>query len=434
MSVVMVDPKGVLSGNCLYEGCIPSKAVREMINVAHTQARLAGKGVTGAVDADYAAVVRHKDAVQSRRYEQHSSEIQENSTIRLIKGTAKLTGPHTVEVTTDSGVLKFYCRNIIIGSGCDIFVPPFPGSDLCLTSHDLYKPDPVLKNLPARMVIIGGGYIGLETASFFAAFGTQITLVQKGPTLLNSFDPELTAQLIPLLNQSINIIVNVTVLGVEKTSSGYSVTIETTGTRQNLETDLVVVATGRRPLIPEGCKELGIEIGKKGIVVGPTLQTSVHKHIYACGDVNGRVPLFHAAVRQSLIAAHNILAGNRPVDYADFDNVPNTIFTLPAAACVGITPAIAKAKGIEILRGRYEFVEDARAQIMEQMEGGIELFFEPGTLRLLGGWVVGIDAGMLIGQIGLAASGRLTAYDLAKFSDQHPMSSEGIGKAARTLV
>lgn len=432
-SVVMVDPKGVLSGNCLYEGCVPSKAVREMIDTANAHAQLAGKSAMDMLGSDYAAVVKHKDAVQSRRYEQHGSEIQKNPTMRLIKGTAKLTGPHTVEVATDSDVLKFRCRNIIIGSGCSIFVPPFPGSDLCLTSHDLYKPDPSLKRLPSDMVVIGGGYIGLETASFFAAFGTKVTLLQKGETLLNNFDPELTNQLIPLLSKNIDIRVDITVLGVEKTSSGHSVSIEAAGTRHTIDTDVVVVAAGRRPLVPEGCKELGIEVGKKGIVVGPSLQTSAYKHIYACGDVNGRVPLFHAAVRQSLVAAHNILAGDRPVDYADFEYVPNTIFTLPAAACVGITPAIAKAKGQELLRARYDFVQDSRAQIMEQLEGGIELFFEPGTLRLLGGWVVGIDAGMLIGQIGLATAARLTAYDLAKFADQHPMSSEGIGKAARSL-
>ncbi|MCE5421069.1 MAG: dihydrolipoyl dehydrogenase, partial [Acidithiobacillus sp.] len=105
----------------------------------------------------------------------------------------------------------------------------------------------------------------------------------------------------------------------------------------------------------------------------------------------------------------------------------------PAAASIGITPARAKAANIELVTGHYAFAEDSRAQILERMDGEIRLFFEPGSLRLVGAWVVGIDAGHLIGEIGMAIQGGLSAYDLARFADQHPMSAEGIGKAARSL-
>jgi len=293
-------------------------------------------------------------------------------------------------------------------------------------------PDPALKTLPAHMVIIGGGYIGLETASMFAAFGSDVTVMQRGPRVLTGFDPSLTARLLPLLNKRIKVMVNVSVSAVEEKEGSRVVHFTQDKKTQNLKADIVVLAAGRRPLFPEGCEEIGIEVSRAGISVGPNLQTTF-KHIYACGDINGRVPLFHAAVRQSLVAAHNIMAGDSPLDYADFENVPNTIFTLPAAAYVGMTPAKAKEKGIELLIGRYDFIEDSRAQILEQLDGGIELFFASGSLKLLGGWVVGIDAGLLIGQIGLAAANGLTAYDLAAFADQHPMSSEGISKAARSL-
>lgn len=432
-SVVMVDPKGVLSGNCLYEGCVPSKTIREMVQMAESQQRFAGSCFRGTSLADYRGIITHKDAVQSRRYDQHMREMQELDGLRLLKGTAKLKAPHQVDVETDAGLLTFHCRYLIIASGCDIFVPQFPGSGLCLTSHDIYKPDPDLKELPARMAIIGGGYIGLETASIFAALGTEVTLLQKGPQLLTGADPGLVARLIPLLNPRIKVITGATVLGIQKTDSDYMVCYTKDDETQDIDTDVVLLAAGRRPCVPEGCAEIGIELGPKGIIVDESLQTAAHKHIYACGDVNGHVPLFHAAVRQSLVAAHNILAKGHCVDYADFRTVPTTVFTIPAAAYVGITPVKAAAKGIKILTARYEFAEDSRAQILEQIEGGIELFFEPGSLILLGGWVVGIDAGLLIGEIGIATAKHLTAYDLAKFSDQHPMSSEGISKAARAL-
>jgi dihydrolipoamide dehydrogenase len=156
-------------------------------------------------------------------------------------------------------------------------------------------------------------------------------------------------------------------------------------------------------------------------------------HIYAAGDVNGITPLFHAAVRQSLVAANNIMGGGKTCDYFDASAVPTTIFTIPEAAYVGLTPDRAREAGRPVLAGSYLFAEDSRAQILGETGGGITLLFEPGSLRLLGGTVVGVDAANLIGEIGLALSGGLTAYDLARYSDQHPMASEGVGKAARTL-
>ncbi len=284
--------------------------------------------------------------------------------------------------------------------------------------------------MPKRLIVVGGGYIGLETASFFAELGSQVTLLQKGGQILNGMDPGMVALLQPLLPAALRILTDVDVQRIEAQGPLRRVVWQRSGQEESAEAEAVLLAVGRSPVIPEGCEGIGIEFDRHGIRVGPSLQTR-YPHIYAAGDVNGRVPLFHAAVRQSLVAAHNILGGNQPLDYADFYNVPTTIFTLPAAAYIGVTPA--KAEGRELLVGRYDFAEDSRAQILERLEGEIRLFFEPSSLRLLGGWIVGIDAGSLIGQMGTALSLGATAYDLARFADQHPMSAEGIGKAARSL-
>jgi len=431
--VVMVDPKGVMSGNCLYEGCVPSKAVRETAALYLDQERFQHLGLPGRICPDYAAIVAHKDAVQSRRYAQHAAELAAFPDLRLIKGTARFIDPHTVQVHGERGDERFRCRHIIIASGSEIFVPPLPGAELALTSHDLYKPDPTLKNLPAHLVIIGGGYIGLETASFFAALGSQVTLLQKGSQVLQGMDPGMVELLVPLLHPRIHLMLGVDVQSLSATPDGKRIVCyQQGGQNAQINADAVVMAVGRRPALPEGLDKLEIPVDRRGIDVGPDLRTR-HPHIYACGDVNGRVPLFHAAVRQSLVAAHNILGGDIPMDYADFVNVPTTIFTLPAAASIGITPARAKTENIELVSARYDFLEDSRAQILERTQGEIRLFFEAGSLRLRGGWVVGIDAGHLIGEIGMAIQGGLSAWDLARFADQHPMSAEGIGKAARSL-
>ncbi len=432
-SVIMTDPKGVMSGNCLYEGCVPSKAIRETGEILENQRRFANLGLPGQIAVDFAKIIAHKDAIQARRYAQHEKELKEYNNLELINGIASFIDPYTILVNCKSGIQRtFKCRHIIIASGSDVFTPAIPGVKLCLTSHDIYKPDPTLKILPKRMVVIGGGYIGLETASFFATFGTKVTLLQRSSQVLSSMDPDMVSTLTPLLHKDINILVNTTIERIESTGSVKQVFYRQDGIQKQVEAEVIVMATGRKAVIPEGTKQIGIEVDNHGIVVGPSLQTRFG-HIYATGDVNGRVPLFHAAVRQSLVASHNILGGDKALDYADFVNIPTTIFTLPCAAYIGLTATQARKQGLQLITGQYNFSEDSRAQILETMGGGIRLFFTPGNLRIVGAWIVGTDAGLLIGQIGLAVAKGLTAYDLAAFADQHPMSSEGICHAARSI-
>lgn len=431
--VVMVDPRGAIGGNCLYDGCIPSKAVREVAGLYADWQRFAPLGLPGNVRPDYAAIVRHKDEVQKRRYAQHAQELATlpaSVGIRLVHGVARLVDPHTVRVETGGGTEMFRCASILIASGSEVAVPPLPGAGLCLTSHDLYRPQPALQSLPQHLCVIGGGYIGLETASFHAALGATVTLLQKGDQVLNGMDPGMVQRLVPLLHPRIRILTGVDVMEIVATETGRRVLYRQSGQVQSVDSDTVLLAAGRRPVIPEGTETIGIQTARTGIPVGPTLQTRF-PHIYACGDVNGRVPLFHAAVRQSLVAAHNILGGHRPLDHADFDTVPTTIFTLPAAAYIGRTPGRPDAG--DLVEGSYAFAGDARAQILERTDGEIRLFFEPGSMRLAGAWVVGIDAGQLVGQIGTALTGGMTAYQMARFADQHPMAAEGIGKVARSL-
>jgi len=165
-----------------------------------------------------------------------------------------------------------------------------------------------------------------------------------------------------------------------------------------------------------------------------SVPASPAKASYAPGDVNGRSPLFHSAVRQSLVAAHNIAAGDRVVDRMDFASVPTTIFTAPEGAYVGLLRGGAAAQGIPTLEASYGLETDSRAQILAEPYGEIRLFFHAESLRVLGGWVVGVDAAQLVGQIGQAVAAGLSAYDLARFADQHPTAAEGISRAARSVT
>jgi len=436
--VVMVDPKGVMSGNCLAEGCVPSKAVRE-ISELRRRAKLAhfAKAIGGAPPqaSDYTAVVAHKDQVQETRYQQHDHELSEfKGLLSLVKGTARIVDPHTVEVATEEGTQSFAAEHVIVATGADVFVPPIPGADLCITSTDLFALHPKVTSMPERLAIIGGGYIGLEVACMMHSLGTEVVVLEALDQLLAGMDPGFVDLLARGLDPGIDIRLSAEVLSIERSGSSLKVSYSKDGTTQALEADQVLMAVGRRPVIPEGAKEVGLTLEGHGLAVKTSMQTPAHGHIYAPGDVNGRSMLFHSAVRQSLVAAHNILAGDRAVDYMSFEAVPTTIFTSPEGSYVGLTRSMAEERSLDILEGSYQLADDSRAQILGEPYGEIRLFFDAQSLRLLGGWVVGIDAGQLVGEIGQAVAAGLTAYDLARFADQHPMAAEGIGKAARAVA
>ncbi len=433
-TVLMVDPRGVMSGNCLAEGCVPSKTVREVAHLLLRQRRLEKAGARGTLSADLKAIMNHKDAVQKRRYDQHADELARTPGLTLLKGTASLLDARTVRIRTEDREEEVEARTILIASGSDVFVPPIPGSEFGLTSHHLFKVGPDLLDLPRRMAIVGGGYIGLETACMFSAFGTDVTLIEKGPSLLPGMERGLVDALRPLLSPDIRIRTGTDVRSIRKGMSGTEVVLATGGGGEEvLPFDVVLLAAGRQPVFPEGLDRAGIVTDRSGIRVDDALRTSC-PGIFAAGDVNGRTPLFHAAVRQSLAVANTLLSGGEPADTVDFRSVPTTIFTLPGASCVGILPEAAGREGVSLIESRYDFSGDSRAQILNETEGEIRLYFEKKTKVLKGGWVVGIDAGNLIGEIGLAVSSGLSARDLARFADQHPMASEGIGKAARQIV
>lgn len=430
--VLMVDPKGVMSGNCLAEGCVPSKTVREVARLLVRQHRMSEFGAGGSLEADYAKAVAHKDAVQRLRYDQHRRELARIQNLELVSGIGRILDARTVEIQTPKTAFRVRTGHILIATGADIVMPPIPGAELCLTSHHLFKLSPDLTMLPPTAAVIGGGYVGLETACMMAAFGVRVTLFERSPDLLSGLDRSMVGALLPLLDPAIRILTEIEIRSVEKKDTSFLLRFRHEGQDEHASFGAVILATGRKPVFPDGLETLGIETSRTGIHVNDALQTT-HPHIYACGDVNGRKPLFHAAVRQSLAAASNMLAGAVLADRVDFSSIPLTVFTLPAAACVGILPDEARRTGLELIESRYDFEEDSRAQILGETEGGIRLFFDPESLEIRGGWVVGVDAGNLIGEIGLAVAQRLTARDLARFADPHPMASEGIGKAARKL-
>ncbi|BCU68177.1 dihydrolipoyl dehydrogenase [Sulfolobales archaeon HS-7] len=420
-TVIMADPKGVLGGNCLYQGCIPSKTIREMAEL-----HLRSKRFFANISPNFELIQDHKDKVQEKRFKQHDEEIKENN-VEFVKGEVQVTGDKTAKIIGEKEVdVEF--NYLILGTGSEPFVPRIPGSEHCITSDDLYKYKTEIRKLPSSMVIIGGGYIALETATIFKALGTEVHVLVRSDKILRSIDQRLVEILKKMIDPEIDIKFNSPVLEVEKNGNELKVTFSQKGEKKEIITEKVVMATGRKPVLPKGFEKLGVKVSQKGVEVDESIRTNI-PYVFAPGDVNGISPYFHSAVRQSLVASRNILTG-RNTDFVNFSSIPVTVFTIPPIAYVGIITN----RDSSVIEASYKFERDSRAQIYDELEGEVRLFFEKGSLRALGGWVAGIDAPSLINEIGYAVHNGLTAKQMAEFADQHPMSNESITNAVRSII
>jgi len=429
--VVMIDPIGNLGGDCLAEGCVPSKAVREVSLLCARERRQGSFGLGSAkAEVDWAGVLAHKDSVQRVRYGQHSAELAASSIV-FHRGHARVVGEQAVEVVDDSGDSTVYrFMDLLVATGSAPSRLAIPGADLAVTSHDLFRLGADVA-FPARPVIIGGGYIGVEVASMLENLGAKPVILEATADILPGFDPELAEELHRSLATRVEIRTHALVSGIAGAAGGYRVLYEVGGEQATAEGDMVVMATGRHAVLPEGVEHLGID-PHGPLTVDGQLKTA-NPHVYAPGDVNGRSMLFHSAVRQSLVAGHVILAGGQPVDSMNFEAVPMTVFTEPEVAHVGLTEHQAVERYGDAEVTRYDYRVDARAQILNETEGFIKLVWDPHSTRLVGAQILGLDAAQLIAPLALAVHAGSTAKTLAEVAFPHPMISEGINKAARAI-
>jgi dihydrolipoamide dehydrogenase len=428
-SVMLVDPIGNLGGDCLAEGCVPSKAVRESGMARAAAAKNTFFGLTGATPTtNWQAVLAHKDHVQNTRYRQHSDQIRASSVI-FHQGRGRILNDHRVEVQTSAGETILYeYRNLMIGTGSRPHILPIPGAELAMTSHHLFRLGAEFP-LPRRLIVIGGGYIGLESASMFQHLGAECVVLEATGQLLPGADTELATFLLEALHQRLEIILDAKASSIQTNPSGLTVAYRQGGVEHQVQGDAVLLATGRESALPEGMAALGF--ADHGYIhVGNDLRTEL-PHIYAPGDVNGRSMLFHSAVQQSRIAAHNILAGGQATQRMNFQSVPFTVFTEPEAAWVGLAEDAAKKHSDHVSVTRYDYRNDSRAQIFGETNGFIKLIFDTGTSRLIGAQVAGMDAAHLIAPLALAVQQGASADTLTSIPFPHPMIAEGINSAAR---
>lgn len=430
-SVLLIDDKGNLGGNCLYEGCIPSKSVAITIYLMEKVKNLLKSSITGVkLESIWSDAIDHKDEVQTIRYYQHIREIKEHENVDFVRGIAKFIDDHTVEVEAIDGSWKKKVtgKYMLVATGSVPLKIPVPGADLAIGSLELFGYKTTYRKLPDNIVVIGGGYIGVEVAEMLSSIGKNVTILEMLPRIMSGWDSELVSEVEKKLkNKNVKISTNSKVTGIKMNGSQKEVSYVTPdGTTHSIVADEVIMATGRKPYV-EGLDVLGITT--KGHVEVNSAMRTAKPNIYAAGDVLGKYMLYHAAVKESVVAAWNILHG-LPVYEINFLTIPATLFTEPEAAYVGITEDEAKAKGIPYTVVRYPLEDDAYAQIMGVREGWIKLIIEKESQRIIGGSVYGEAASMIINEIALAVMANARVKDIALLAHQHPTIFESIDRAA----
>lgn len=416
LSVAVVE-RDHLGGTCLNRGCIPTKALLRSAEVLDIINRAEEFGVTVNVAAiDYSRAVERKNSVVGQLREGVATLLS-NPLITVVKGEGEIVSPREVKV---GDTLLTADRAIIIATGSAPAALPIEGADLTITSDDLLA----MTDLPKSMVIIGGGVIGLEFAGILNSFGVDVTVVEFCKEILPNFDHDIAKRLrTSMSRRGVTFAVSAAVTGVSVADDGRRiVTYDRKGKVASFEAEAVLMAVGRRPVVPKGVEEAGVAVGRRGIEVDDNMLTSV-AGVYAIGDVNGRCMLAHAASAQGKVALAHILGRKSAIN---LDVVPSAVFTSPEAAMVGLTEEAATDRGVEYDVRRTTFRANGKALAMGESDGLVKILKAKESGKIIGCHVLGPHASDLVAGTALAISRGLTAADILATIHSHPTLSEVI--------
>jgi dihydrolipoamide dehydrogenase len=428
--VVLVERHRALGGVCLNVGCIPSKALLHVAEVMAAAEALAEAGVAfGAPKLDLARLRAHKDAVVAK-LGGSLAQMAKQRGVTVVTGTGRFTGPGRIAVDTADGERVVAFQHAIVAAGSRAMgLPGLPEDPRILDSTAALA----LAEVPARLLVVGGGIIGLELATVYAALGSEVTVVELRDRLLAGPDPDLVRPLEKRVRgRWAGVHIGTRVTAIEPGGDGLEVRFAGAGAPATARFDAVLVAVGRRPNGDRiGAEAAGLRVDAQGFLpVDERLRTNV-PHIHAIGDVARAPMLAHKASHEGKTAAE-VVAGLP----AAFDGaaIPSVAYTDPEVAWVGIGEAEAKGRGIEVDVARFPWQASGRALGSGRSEGLTKLVFARDTKRLVGAGIVGPHAGELISECALAIEMGADAEDLALTVHPHPTLSETIAFAAEVAA
>jgi dihydrolipoamide dehydrogenase len=427
--VTLVD-KAQLGGVCLHRGCIPSKA---LIHAAHQYEQMqqgAEMGIVAeTVRLDFAQIQSWKQGIITK-LTGGLSTLMKSQQIDVVQGDAFFNDLHTVTVSSGEETTRYRFNSAIVATGSrPIELPAFPFGGRILSSDDALN----LAEIPQRLCIIGGGYIGVELGQTFAKMGSKVAILEGAEAILPAFEPQLTQPVVRNLERAgVELHTQATAIAAEKSEQDVVVRFRVGQEEKQWIADYVLVTVGRRPNSDDiGLGALGIKISERGYIeIDNHCRTSI-SHIYAIGDVVTGPALAHKASYEAKVAAENIAGHERIIDY---QAIPAVVFAQPEIAVVGIDQSKAKQHGLTIIVGRAPFRSNGRAMTLNQADGFIQLIASQQTGLLLGAQIVGPGASDLIAELGLAMEMGTTLEDLALTIHAHPTLSEVIMEAAAAAI
>ena len=421
-----------LGGTCLNWGCIPTKALYRTAEVLEDarEGEAFGLNIESAA-ADFPATMQRKDSVVEG-LRSGIDQLLESNGVEILRGWGRLseTGELTVQAPGGDEV-AVAAERILLATGSVPSRPRIPGLDLpgVVDSRDMLA----LEECPKRLVVIGGGIIGMEFASIFSALGAEVTVLEMLPQLLPTVDDEIARRMGPMFRKKgITAHTKATVKAVEESSDGLVVHYERRDKEETVAADLVLVATGRAPNTRDlPLDALGIEHERGAIRVDDAMVTT-NPRFLAIGDAVARMMLAHVASAEGLVAVENAFGSGRdPVNYRA---VPSAVFTLPPAASVGLSEAAAKEEYDEVGVAKFPFAALGKAVAQGAVDGLVKLVYDEETRQLLGLHVLGAGAPELVHEGAIAIQHRLGVDALAHTVHAHPTLSEAVMEAAHVAV
>lgn len=429
---VLLVEKSELGGVCLNCGCVPSKA---LISAAHRYEQMLDSGISGlkakGVDIDFSQIQQWKQSKVVNRLKTGIQSLLKKHEISVFKGEALFINDREARLYNEQESLRYQFDDCIVAVGSrPIELKAFPYGNRILSSTEALA----LTEIPERMVVIGGGYIGIELGQMYAKFGTNVTILEGSPSILPGFEIEITRIVKKNLDShGVTVYTNAMAQSAQQSADEITVTFTVDQTEQQVMADYVLVTVGRRPNTDGelGLDRIGVKIGDRGLVeVDQQGRTSI-PHIYAIGDIIPGPALAHKASYEGKVVAEAIAGQPSAFDYK---GIPAVVFSDPEIASVGLSEPEAKEKGYDIMVGKFPFAANARALSLSASEGFVKLVGDKKTGLILGGQIVGTNASDLIPEIALAIEMGTTMEDLALTIHAHPTLGELSAEAAEVAL
>lgn len=431
LKVALVERDPNLGGVCLNVGCIPSKALLHAAKVISEAREMSAHGITfGAPQIDLEQLVGWKNKVVGQ-LTGGLSALAKQRKVEVVEGYGTFASPTQLRVNSASGQVEIDFKYAIVAAGSEpVELPGFPNDDpRVIDSTGALS----LAQVPKRMLVIGGGIIGLEMATVYMELGAEVTVVELLDGLMVGADRDLVKPLEKRLKKRLaGIYTGTRVSGVDATPEALIAHFEGGSAPASAEYDIVLVAVGRQPNGARiGLDSAGVAVNERGFVPVDRHQRTNVEHIFAIGDIVGQPMLAHKAVHEGKVAAE-VIAGHKVAN--DALVIPSVAYTDPEIAWVGLTEIEATEQGIEVEKGAFPWAANGRSLTMGRNEGMTKLLFDPNDGRLLGAGIVGPNAGDLISEAALAIEMGCDAEDISLTIHPHPTLSETVAMAAEAFT